>query len=288
MKQLILNEINKKYIYYVMIFDIIVSVSVQMNEFRLRSLLLFVSLFIMYYLLKDDYKIWIALINNDIFLKKIVFSKMLIASCLTLIIFMIFSFSLNVIEIKFLYTLSTIYLCCFILYTYVVPDGYVNAIQINVLQYYCMLGLYLCCFYHWQWFDLFIFLADYMLIIMIFIFVITIFICKKTMRNIVSHQIALNVILKENRYIQQILYENNLPYNHIENHIFNNVKNIQLFSIIHVILLQLQVELILCIFTILCKIYTISLFLGIMLIEKTVFLYYDCTKKLKKVGCKIN
>lgn len=106
------------------------------------------------------------------------------------------------------------------------------------------------------------------------------------MRNIISHQIALNVILKENRYIQQILYENNLPYDYIENHIFNKVKNVQLFSIIYVVLLQLQVELILCIFTILYEIYTISLFLGIILIVKTVFLYSDCTKKLKKVGCK--
>lgn len=284
MKQLILNEINKQYIYYVMIVDILISI--QINEFRLKSILFFTSLFIIYSLIKDDHKIWITLINNDRFLKKIVFSKMLIASCLTFIVLIMFSFSLSVNEIKFLYTLSIIYLSCFILYTYVVPDGYVNAIQINVLQYYCILSLYLCCFYYWQWLDLFIYLSDYMLIIMIFIFVITIFICKKTMLNIISHQIALNVILKENRYIQQILYENNLPYDHIENHIFNNVKNIQLFSIIYVVLLQLQVELFLCIFTILCEIYTISLFLGIVLIVKTVFLYSDCIKKLKKVGCK--
>lgn len=284
MKQLILNEINKQYIYYVMIVDILISI--QINEFRLKSILLFASLFIIYSLIKDDHKIWITLINNDRFLKKIVFSKMLIASCLTFIVLIMFSFSLSVNEIKFLYTLSIIYLSCFILYTYVVPDGYVNTIQINVLQYYCILSLYLCCFYYWQWFDLFIYLSDYMLIITIFIFVITIFICKKTMLNIISHQIALNVILKENRYIQQILYENNLPYDYIENHIFNKVKNVQLISIIYVVLLQLQVELILCIFTILYEIYTISLFLGIILIVKTVFLYSDCTKKLKKVGCK--
>lgn len=284
MKQLILNEINKQYIYYVMIVDIIISF--QINEFRLKSILFFASLFIIYSLIKDDYKIWITLINNDIYLRKVVFSKILIASCLTFIVLIMFSFSLRVNEVKFLYTLSIIYLSCFVLYTYVIPDGYVNTIQINVLQYYCILSLYLCCFYHWQWFDLFIYLSDYMLIIMIFIFVITIFICKKTMRNIISHQIALNVILKENRYIQQILYENNLPYDYIENHIFNKVKNVQLFSIIYVVLLQLQVELILCIFTILYEIYTISLFLGIILIVKTVFLYSDCTKKLKKVGCK--
>lgn len=284
MKQLILNEINKQYIYYVMIVDILISI--QINEFRLKSILFFASLFIIYSLIKDDHKIWITLINNDRFLKKIVFSKMLIASCLTFIVLIMFSFSLSVNEIKFLYTLSIIYLNCFILYTYVIPDGYVNTIQINVLQYYCILSLYLCCFYHWQWFDLFIYLADYMLIIMILMFVITIFICKKTMRNIISHQIALNVILKENRYIQQILYENNLPYDHIENHIFHKVKNVQLISIIYVVLLQLQVELILCILTILCEIYTISLFLGIILIVKAVFLLSDCTKKLKKVGCK--
>lgn len=177
MKQLILNEINKQYIYYVMIVDILISI--QINEFRLKSILFFTSLFIIYSLIKDDHKIWITLINNDRFLKKIVFSKMLIASCLTFIVLIMFSFSLSVNEIKFLYTLSIIYLSCFILYTYVVPDGYVNAIQINVLQYYCILSLYLCCFYYWQWLDLFIYLSDYMLIIMIFIFVITIFICKK-------------------------------------------------------------------------------------------------------------
>lgn len=284
MKQLILNEINKQYIYYVMIVDILISI--QINEFRLKSILFFASLFIIYSLIKDDHKIWITLINNDRFLKKIVFSKMVIASCLTFIVLIMFSFSLSVNEIKFLYTLSIIYLNCFILYTYVIPDGYVNTIQINVLQYYCILSLYLCCFYHWQWFDLFIYLADYMLIIMILMFVITIFICKKTMRNIISHQIALNAILKENRYIQQILYENNSPYDHIENHIFNKVKNVQLISIIYVVFLQLQVELILCIFTIMCEIYTISLFLGIILIGKAVFLFSDCAKKLKKVGCK--
>lgn len=66
MKQLILNEINKQYIYYVMIVDIIISF--QINEFRLKSILFFASLFIIYSLIKDDYKIWITLINNDIYI----------------------------------------------------------------------------------------------------------------------------------------------------------------------------------------------------------------------------
>lgn len=283
MKQLLMNEVINKNIY--LLLGMVLLINTQSITFEYKIIFLFVSLFVLFYLLKGNHKRWLLLINHKTQIRKIVFAKILISTLFSILICLFFSMHCRIDEIRFMYTLGVIYLNCFILYTYVIPDGYYQSFQVNVLQVYCVLFLYLCCIYHYEWWHPFISLSYYGLWITLINFSFTIIVAAKTIRKVYAHQVALSVLLDEFRFIQQVLFvkeTQSILLNEIFFNWLNDKRSYPIFATFYVVILQLKYYLLILFVMILFELWNIVYLLAIIIFISIIIKTIECYKKLKK------
>lgn len=292
MKQLILSDIRKKeWSVLILLLCCVLSFPLSFLYKMMAILIIFLSSF---YLFRDEQNVWLPFLVYPCSVHPIVISKIIVIflfdSMVITCLYILLPFALCMIATTYV----VLHSICFLLYTYVVADGYCGARQINVLQTLSLIFFFFSIYYNDIWFPIYQTLFYFLPIIIVVSILFIVLICPYSLQKKKTYQIALDSVMSGIKLMYEVTYEDQIPFlkrkGNTNTHFFcfQNDQCNEITTILIYTTKQLRFEIMALCISIMLTLASVSLLISgvvIVLFIRKIYLFY---KMLHKVGIKSN